>query len=160
MEQTTNYQLSQWDEKDRILREDFNADNAKTEQALAEQAEAQSQMAAVLAKYGNCKIVYGSYIGTGTCGSGNPNKLTFDHKPLLVFVQGRNNSSETADYYLRLVRESVWSIGTIDNYCWSQKVTWGDTSVEWYGASSTVGTSQFNEKSTVYYYVALLAADE
>jgi hypothetical protein len=36
MKKTTNYQLNQWDETDRILREDFNADNAKIDAAIAE----------------------------------------------------------------------------------------------------------------------------
>ena len=36
MEYTTNYQLTQWDESDRILRADFNRDNARTEAALAD----------------------------------------------------------------------------------------------------------------------------
>ena len=35
MEQTNNYGLNQWDQQDRILREDFNADNAKIEAALS-----------------------------------------------------------------------------------------------------------------------------
>lgn len=36
MNYTSNYQLSQWDKSDRILMEDFNADNAKVDTALAE----------------------------------------------------------------------------------------------------------------------------
>ena len=36
MEQTSNYQLNQWAESDRILRTDFNSDNAKIEAALAD----------------------------------------------------------------------------------------------------------------------------
>ena len=36
MKQTSNYQLNQWDPEDRILREDFNADNSKIDAALAE----------------------------------------------------------------------------------------------------------------------------
>ena len=34
MEQTSNYQLSQWNKTDRILMENFNADNAKIDAAL------------------------------------------------------------------------------------------------------------------------------
>lgn len=34
MKQTENYQLNQWDGADRILRTDFNADNAKVDSAL------------------------------------------------------------------------------------------------------------------------------
>lgn len=40
---TGNYQLSQWDGSDRIMREDFNADNRKTEEALTELAETVAQ---------------------------------------------------------------------------------------------------------------------
>lgn len=35
MNQTTNYQLNQWEKADRIQMEDFNADNAKIDAALA-----------------------------------------------------------------------------------------------------------------------------
>lgn len=40
---TEHYQLNQWDGSDRIMREDFNADNRKTEEALTELAEAVEQ---------------------------------------------------------------------------------------------------------------------
>ena len=33
--QTTNYQLNQWEATDQVLRTDFNADNAKIDAALA-----------------------------------------------------------------------------------------------------------------------------
>ena len=36
--QTTNYQLNQWVKSDRVLMEDFNADNAKIDAALASKA--------------------------------------------------------------------------------------------------------------------------
>lgn len=35
MQKTTNYQLNQWDAEDRILREDFNQDNKKLDDAIA-----------------------------------------------------------------------------------------------------------------------------
>ena len=41
---TSNYQLNQWDAKDRILREDFNADNAKIDAILTEQTTAQKNL--------------------------------------------------------------------------------------------------------------------
>ena len=34
MRQTANYQLSQWDAEDRILRENFNRDNEKIDEAI------------------------------------------------------------------------------------------------------------------------------
>ena len=71
MEHTSNYNLSQWAGEDRILREDFNADNAKIEAALL-------QHAAALAAAGNCKIVTGSYKGTNAYGSSGKSSLKFD----------------------------------------------------------------------------------
>ena len=37
MKQTENYQLNQWEKTDRILMEDFNEDNRKIDEALAEE---------------------------------------------------------------------------------------------------------------------------
>ena len=54
MEQTGNYSLNQWEGQDRILREDFNADNAKIEAAL-DAVQALSNGAA--------KVVFGTYQG-------------------------------------------------------------------------------------------------
>ena len=36
---TSNYQLCQWEANDRVLRTDFNADNAKIDAALAAKAD-------------------------------------------------------------------------------------------------------------------------
>lgn len=43
MNKTPNYQLNQWDKSDRIRMEDFNADNAKLEAALAQEANARTE---------------------------------------------------------------------------------------------------------------------
>ena len=40
MTKTTQYQLNQWDASDRVLREDFNRDNAKIDAAIAEAKDA------------------------------------------------------------------------------------------------------------------------
>ena len=42
MTKTTNYQLNQWAKSDRIRMDDFNADNAKIDAALATRATADS----------------------------------------------------------------------------------------------------------------------
>ena len=49
MQQTSHFQLSQWEGEDRILRENFNSDNAKVDAALADHA-------AALAGCGNCRL--------------------------------------------------------------------------------------------------------
>ena len=40
MTQTTNYQLNQWAKADRVMMDDFNADNAKIDAALKANADA------------------------------------------------------------------------------------------------------------------------
>lgn len=76
MNQTSNYQLNQWDPEDRILRTDFNEDNAKLDAALKANAsaissEASTRSSAVntltnkLNKKGNCRVEIMTYVGTG-----------------------------------------------------------------------------------------------
>ena len=50
MTKTTNYQLNQWAKSDRIMMDDFNADNLKIDAALCSMAQ----------------VVLGSYTGDGT----------------------------------------------------------------------------------------------
>lgn len=49
MQQTTNYQLNQWEKTDRILMADFNGDNSKVDAALKSSADAAAAEAAARA---------------------------------------------------------------------------------------------------------------
>ena len=140
MEQTMNYQLSQWDAEDRILREDFNANNAKLEQALAAQADA-------LSKCGNCRIEAKTSTGTGTYGSDNQTSITFTAEPLLVFVGGFRGA------HMCLFPGHTYA----ESSDYENRVSWNGSSVSWYSAQSA--NYQYNAKSTTYYVVALFAAD-
>lgn len=53
MTKTTNYQLNQWAKSDRIMMDDFNADNQKLDAALKEVAD------------GGTKLAVGTYVGDG-----------------------------------------------------------------------------------------------
>ena len=174
MEKTENYGLNKWAESDAIKRTDFNADNAKIDAAIKEQAiaiaaetasrksaveaetTARETLAAAVAKCGNCMIVYGSYKGAGTYGSDNPITLTFEHKPLLIAIMPKT-ASDSSVKGLVMVRESSMAYSYQEYYNSKCTVSWSDTSVSWYNGSST--DYQFSRSST-YYYVALLAADE
>ena len=124
MEQTPNYALSQWDEQERILREDFNANNAKVEQALAEQAES---LAALAAQTGNCEMTFLTYTGTGSY-NGTATRIAFPARPdayiiagdcALLFGQGSNSkailSADDAKYSECFVSEQsvTWSENTL-----------------------------------------------
>lgn len=81
MTETSNYQLNQWEKTDRILMEDFNADNAKVDAALKAIREAGFQ------------IISGSFEGTGDVGV---REYSIGVKPKLLFVRTDNyNSSYT-----------------------------------------------------------------
>ena len=68
MNQTTNYQLSQWESTDRILMSDFNSDNSKIDAALAK----------------TCQPYLVDYHGDGA----DSRTVTFPGKPLFVVVIG------------------------------------------------------------------------
>ena len=72
MNQTTNYQLSQWESTDRILMSDFNGDNTKIDAALKANADSIAAVEEELAVRGNCRIVFGSYTGTGPTAAAAP----------------------------------------------------------------------------------------
>lgn len=86
MQKTTNYQLNQWDKTDRIQMEDFNADNAKIEQALAEQAGVQKAMETALNSGNLCKFHTMTYEGTDPGVPRNPLSLLFPKKPLVILI--------------------------------------------------------------------------
>lgn len=142
--QTGTYNLSQWESSDRILMEDFNADNQKIEQALLEQA-------ATIANSGNCKIVCGSYTGTGKFGDTLPNSLTFDSTPLVLFISGPTWNM----YAVHGALTATTSHGS-NTGIWIY-TSWNGNTVSWYGSSSAA--NQMNQSSATYTYVALLAAE-
>ena len=152
---TTNYDLNQWEGTDKVLRTEFNADNAKIDAALqanaeAIAAEAAEREAAVTGK-GNCTLVYGTYVGTGTYNSAGPNTLTFPGKPLAIFV--------ARQYHFFSVRGATQALAyTNSNQQGTVGLSWGETSVSW--ANSDNAGKQLNSAGDTYYYIALLAADQ
>ena len=90
---TTNYNLNQWEATDKVLRTEFNEDNAKIDAALAglagtaaEHTAAIAQHAAAIPALGNCQIYTTSYVGNNKSGAANPTTLTFPHKPMFLMV--------------------------------------------------------------------------
>ncbi len=135
MTQTTNFHLNQWSPEDYVRRTDFNADNLKIDTALNQK--------------GNCRIVTGSYTGTGESGEYHPNTITFEGKPLLVFLVG-----DRSCYAMR-------GCGSADVCCGSTgstvSLTWGENSLSWYGVNAL---NQLNVGQKVYRYIALMDTTE
>lgn len=75
MNQTTNFGLNQWSSTDRIQMEDFNADNAKIDAALA--------------GLSGDRIYIGSYVGDGT----DSRVIQLPFAPQLAIVFGHISSN-------------------------------------------------------------------
>ena len=141
---TPNYQLNQWERTDKVIMEDFNADNAKIDAALAKKAE-QSALAAlqtVVAKKGNCRLEMGTYVGTGSVFA----SVTTSFPPQVFIVMGPLIGVAIRDYeYIHFT----------DNYPRYANVTWRDDGLSWLGSSSGAESLYLNSKGTTYYYAAL-----
>ena len=149
MQQTSNYQLSQWDAEDRIQREDFNSDNAKVDAALHETmqqlTESTTQLSTAVAKCGNCRIELQSYTGTGALSSSKYRTITFTETPLLVILIGSNSSLAF------ITRNST--ISHVLDYNSDFPVTWTGTSLYW---NPSVSDSYMMNVTGVSYTVILL----
>ena len=140
MNHTTNYNLPQWEDTDRVTRTDVNA--------------AMSTIDAAIAGVGNCRVAYGTYTGTGTFGNSSPNTLTFDFEPKLVIVQSINSATFTpgSDYILSIL---FLMRGVRLYYCGdnsSNYISWSGNSVSWYGGTAV---GQLNKNGFNYIYVAI-----
>ena len=167
---TTNYDLCQWEATDQVLRTDFNQDNAKIDAALAAKAELSNHEAlaqtvsglsatveehtAAIAKLGNCQVVFGTYIGTGTAGASHPNTLSFPHSPVLIAIRRLNpNGGDTSGPVLVRGATSFHPFQGVANS--ETDIVWGENSVSWYSEGNNT-TYQQNILNATYAYAALL----
>lgn len=103
-----------------------------------------------------CQYEYGSYVGTGTSGSSNPNNLNFSFNPKIVFVTDASSTS-TNNFYepLMLVNGgkfyTVYKVYSDDYY--TLNVGWQGNGVSWY-ASNNAG-AQMNISGVTYNYFAI-----
>ena len=105
------------------------------------------------------KIATGSYTGTGTYGSSNPNSLTFDFKPKLVIISAE---SLIIGYGSTLTQPDwkLW-IGQPNAYVGYNKGNVKDTykvegnKFSWYNSNYGSATMQLNYSGQTYYYIAI-----
>ncbi len=147
---TPNYQLSQWERDDRILMDDFNADNAKIDRALGEHAEQ-------LAKLGNCRIEMFTYTGTGTFGKDHPVSITFSAMPKVFIIVGEDGAifCRGGDHFgTAIVHTSRWGSTGASLYTILQ---WSGNTVKYYG---DLPETQLNKQGSTTWIIAFYAQDE
>ena len=125
LNQTANYGLSQWEATDRILMEDFNSDNTKTDAALKENADdiaaVKTQLdanGAAHAGFGNCDIYITSYVGNGAASK----TLTFNGDPKFIFISAYNG-------WLSITAGALAGKGLNGLDPTTPSLTWGNKSV-------------------------------
>lgn len=98
-----------------------------------------------------CRVEYGSYLGTGTNGSGNQNELNFSFSPKFGIVH-RKSASDSASAFILFVKGVVASQTVAGSTGNTTTNTWMETSVRWYAANAE---SQMNTNGVEYYYTFL-----
>lgn len=106
------------------------------------------------------KIAIGSYVGTGTYYSNNPNSLTFDFEPKVVIVVADGLNGLCAGFLI--VRGQTYSNG-IGSFSSSSvgldlHITWSGNTVSWYSTNTFdagKANAQMNTSGTTFRYVAL-----
>jgi len=114
-----------------------------------------SGMDAALSALGNCQILSGSYIGTGTAGADGPCRLEFGFKPLVLFM---NTSKDYTDNGHAVWIHPLESRSHVSNNNVDFEITWEETAVSWYvSATSTYvnAANQYNEEGEKYTFLAL-----
>ena len=94
---TKNYQLNQWEAEDKVVRTDFNADNAKIDAALGTLAAAVERKAEASALTSTAaaipKIVSGTYTGNGAASK----LVNIGFTPKVVYVITQDGYSHTTN---------------------------------------------------------------
>lgn len=100
-------------------------------------------------------IATGSYTGTGTYGASNPNSLTFDFLPKIIFIYGHWGSGGNGGKTTTILIPSVGDYGGSQrDYDYVGKIIVSGNTVSWYATSGTFG-GQGNKSGTVYTYIAI-----
>lgn len=160
MQQTEYYQLSLWNEEDRILMGNFNGDNEKIDAALHETmqqlTESTAQLSAAVEKCGNCRIETHSYTGTGTFAEGNPTHIAFSKPPLFFIILGSYSillGSKLSAQAL-FIGENTLSGNTVSI---TSAVTWSGSKATFFNSRSAA--YQMNTTGESYLVFAFFAAD-
>ena len=116
--------------------------------------------------YGTPKIEIGTYVGTGTCGVDNKNKLIFAGTPYVVFIHDGYWWYEGAFYCSYQNSGRATAIFSSDSRLLvsTNTCTWKDNSLEWYNSavydsnktlSAPYVRLQLNASGVTYRYIAL-----
>ena len=125
---TPNLNLNQWAENDPVIREDFNADNAKIDAAVA----------------AKCEVVFGTYTGNGE----QTRTISFGFTPSIVFLATKRGMHPDTGTYGGIIATGRPLYSGSERA--SALIVEGGIQIHYYN-SERVYT---NVNNTLYYYVA------
>lgn len=150
MTKTTNYQLNQWAKSDRVMMDDFNADNTKIDVALKANADAiaehgvkLTQLGNTLMNLGNCAFYMTTYVGTDATPS-----YTFPHKPMVIMI------SEADTKRMMIFWRGMTRAYHITSTAYQFTLTWNGNTVSWDCPSDV--KNGFCDSNCQYQILALL----
>ena len=138
---TEHYQLHQWEPGDAFLRTDFNEDLEKIDAALKRLGD----------QTRHCTT--GNYIGTGTYGVENVNRLDFNFQPKMVVIVADSTAVMKIGTIFLAGQTYSHGIGiiTMSNVGLGITLSWTDRGVSWY---SNAAERQLNQTGITYSYFA------
>ena len=104
MNHTPNYNLSQWEAEDKVLRTDFNADNAKIDAALMAAADGRAALERTVSSNKReltnalnirLRCVTGTYTGDGK----NSRTIGVSLRPKVMFIRSLGTDGQTIDIF-------------------------------------------------------------
>ena len=98
------------------------------------------------------KIVTGSYTGTDTYGESNPNSLTFDFAPQVIYVQSKNSGN---GFILPSAEAGGVFYPINDCTMYTLSVSVSGTTVSWYLINASLARGQLNVSGVKYTYIAI-----
>lgn len=106
------------------------------------------------------KIQTGSYVGTGLYGESNPNSLTFNFTPKILFIGGGNEGTYVGAFPFIYGASEVVSVhNVISDKMTGLRVTWNEKSVSWFFAYGAINPNpswvQLNGGNANYFWVAI-----
>ena len=151
---TPNYGLSQWEKTDKVIMEDFNADNAAIDAALGalagaveEQGEALAAHTSALSKIGNCAVLVTSYSGNNAASV----TINCPYPPVYVFVRCQTNNKS-----LTLLRGVSRSYVNAGGSSVESVPSWGKDYVTWREASGATVNAEHILNKSGFQYTALV----
>ena len=104
-----------------------------------------------LLKLPGVQIATGSYVGTGTSGSSNPNSLMFNFTPSVLIVLCDQDVP-----VLMIAINPTSKAGTYKDKSYAVDISWSGNSVSWYyDDTSNYSPRQLNAEGYTYRYIAL-----